>query len=291
MNAPMPNAVFNWEDPLLLDEQLSEDERMVRDSARAYAQDKLMPRVVEANRHERFDREVLTEMGAARLPGLDLARLRLRRREPCVLRPDRARDRARRLELSLEHERAIEPGDVSDLRLRQRSAAAEISAGPRDGRADRLLRTDRAQLRLRCRRHGHARAQGRRRLGAERRQDVDHAFARRRRIRRLGEGRRRRDPRVHSRERHEGAVRAEDSRQVQLAHFDHRRDRDGRCLRARRELAAERERAQRTVRLSQQGALRHRLGRDGRRRVLLARGAPVHARSACSSAGRSPPIS
>jgi glutaryl-CoA dehydrogenase len=64
MNAPTTKPIFSWEDPLLLEAQLTDEERMVRDSARAYAQDKLMPRVVEANRHERFDREVLTEMGA-----------------------------------------------------------------------------------------------------------------------------------------------------------------------------------------------------------------------------------
>jgi glutaryl-CoA dehydrogenase len=54
---------FKWDDPLLLEDQLSEDERMVRDSARAYAQGKLMPRIVQANRHEKFDREILNEMG------------------------------------------------------------------------------------------------------------------------------------------------------------------------------------------------------------------------------------
>jgi len=54
---------FRWDDPLLLDEQLRGEERMVRDSARAYSQDKLLPRVIEANRHERFDREILSEMG------------------------------------------------------------------------------------------------------------------------------------------------------------------------------------------------------------------------------------
>src|SRR5215468_9431381 len=64
MNAPTTQPLFNWEDPLLMDEQLADEERIVRDSARAYAQDKLMPRVIEANRHERFDREVLNEMGA-----------------------------------------------------------------------------------------------------------------------------------------------------------------------------------------------------------------------------------
>jgi glutaryl-CoA dehydrogenase len=55
---------FQWDDPLLLEDQLSEEERMVRDSAHAYAQQQLMPRIVEANRHERFDRKVISEMGA-----------------------------------------------------------------------------------------------------------------------------------------------------------------------------------------------------------------------------------
>src|SRR6476660_7901794 len=64
MNAPLKKPVFSWEDPLLIEEQLSEEERLVRDSARAYAQDKLMPRVIEANRHEHFEREVLRELGA-----------------------------------------------------------------------------------------------------------------------------------------------------------------------------------------------------------------------------------
>jgi len=57
-------SVFDWADPLLLDDALSDEERMVRDSARAYCQEKLLPRVLEANRHERFDREIMTEMGA-----------------------------------------------------------------------------------------------------------------------------------------------------------------------------------------------------------------------------------
>ena len=57
-------AAFQWDDPFHLDDQLDEDERQVRDTARNYAQDKLMPRVIEANRHETFDREIVTEMGA-----------------------------------------------------------------------------------------------------------------------------------------------------------------------------------------------------------------------------------
>src|ERR1700680_4648358 len=55
---------FDWADPLLLDESLSEEERMVRDSAHDYCQEKLFPRVLDANRHERFDRQIMNEMGA-----------------------------------------------------------------------------------------------------------------------------------------------------------------------------------------------------------------------------------
>jgi glutaryl-CoA dehydrogenase len=54
---------FQWDDPLLLEDQLTEEERMVRDSARAYAQGQLMPRILEANRHEKFDRRIISEMG------------------------------------------------------------------------------------------------------------------------------------------------------------------------------------------------------------------------------------
>jgi glutaryl-CoA dehydrogenase len=62
--AAAEEPAFDWADPLLLDEALTEEERMVRDSARAYCQEKLLPRVLEANRHERFDREIMNEMGA-----------------------------------------------------------------------------------------------------------------------------------------------------------------------------------------------------------------------------------
>jgi glutaryl-CoA dehydrogenase len=54
---------FSWEDPLLLDDQLSEEERLIRDSARDYCQEQLLPRIIEANRHEHFDREIMNEMG------------------------------------------------------------------------------------------------------------------------------------------------------------------------------------------------------------------------------------
>src|ERR1035437_890174 len=60
---------FKWEDPLLLDEQLTEEERMIQGSARSYAQEKLLPRVIEANRHEIFHREIMNEMGSLGLLG------------------------------------------------------------------------------------------------------------------------------------------------------------------------------------------------------------------------------
>jgi len=60
---------FHWEDALLLEEQLNEEERLVRDTARGYAQDKLMPRVIEANRHEKFDRAIMNELGELGLLG------------------------------------------------------------------------------------------------------------------------------------------------------------------------------------------------------------------------------
>ena len=66
---PAPRAEFNWEDPLLLEDQLSEEERLVRDTARQYSQEELMPRVLEANRYERFDRAIMTELGSLGLLG------------------------------------------------------------------------------------------------------------------------------------------------------------------------------------------------------------------------------
>ena len=65
----LKDAAFNWEDPLDLESQLTEEERMVRDTARGYAQEKLFPRVLKAYREETFDREILREMGTLGLIG------------------------------------------------------------------------------------------------------------------------------------------------------------------------------------------------------------------------------
>ena len=63
---------FQWDDPFLLDEQLTEDERMIRDTARAYAQDKLMPRITQAYLEEKSDRAIFNEMGELGLLGVSL---------------------------------------------------------------------------------------------------------------------------------------------------------------------------------------------------------------------------
>jgi glutaryl-CoA dehydrogenase len=63
---------FLWDDPFLLEDQLSEEERMIRDTTRDYSQEKLQSRVLMANRHERFDREIMNEMGELGLLGATL---------------------------------------------------------------------------------------------------------------------------------------------------------------------------------------------------------------------------
>ena len=67
---PAVVADFNWEDPLDLEGQLTEEERMIRDSVREFADDKLATRVKSAFRDERFDREIMTEAGELGLMGI-----------------------------------------------------------------------------------------------------------------------------------------------------------------------------------------------------------------------------
>ncbi len=69
MKPTSSTANFKWDDALLLDEQLTDEERMVRDQAQQYCQEKLLPRIVLANRNETFHREIMNEMGALGLLG------------------------------------------------------------------------------------------------------------------------------------------------------------------------------------------------------------------------------
>ena len=121
-------------------------------------------------------------------------------------------------------------------RVRHGGAEAQVSAVAGARRIDRLLRTDRAQSRLRSGQHGHAGARGERRLSSDGLEDLDHQQPHRRRVRRVGEDRGRRHPRLHSGEGLEGADGAGIARQGGLAGLDHRADRHGRGVRARRRI-------------------------------------------------------
>jgi branched-chain amino acid transport system ATP-binding protein len=203
--------------------------------------------------------------------------LRWRRPQLRQLRPDRTRGRACGLGLPQHDERAVVAGDGADQRVRQRGHQAEVPAQAGHRRVDRLLRPDRAQPRLRPRQHDHARQEGRRRLCADRQQDVDQQQPDRRRLRGLGQGRRRADPGLRAREGLEGTVRARHPRQGGPARQHHRRDRDGQRLLPRGERLPRGARPQGPLHLPEQRALRHRLGRPGRGRGLLPPRAPVHA--------------
>jgi len=145
----MANARFQWQDPFMLDQQLTEDERMIRDAAAAYCQGRLAPRVLEAFRHEKTDVAIFREMGELGLlgptiapeyggPGLNYVAYGL-------IAP---RDRARRFRLPLDGQRAVFAGDGADQRVRHRGAEKEIPAQVGHRRMDRLLRPDRARPRL-----------------------------------------------------------------------------------------------------------------------------------------------
>ena len=69
---PLSLPRFDWADPFMLGEQLTEDERLILNTARSFAQDRLMPGIIEANRNEKFDRAIMTEMGALGLLGSNL---------------------------------------------------------------------------------------------------------------------------------------------------------------------------------------------------------------------------
>jgi glutaryl-CoA dehydrogenase len=89
----MAHAAFQWDDPFLLSQQLTDDERAIRDAAAAYCQDKLAPRVLDAFRHEKMDTTIFREMGEAG-PARPHHPRTIRRPRPELrgLRPDRPRD-------------------------------------------------------------------------------------------------------------------------------------------------------------------------------------------------------
>ena len=286
---------FDWSDPLLLDDALSEEERLVRDTARDYAQARLLPRVLTAFREERFDREIMTEMGALGLLGATIP-------EDyggagagyvaygLIAREVERVDSGYRSAMSVQSSLVMYP----DPRLRHRGAAAEVPAAARDRRDRRLLRPDRARPRLRPRRHADPRREGRRRLprspaprpGSPTRRSPTSSWS--------GRSRRRMAARSAascssaawqglSTPKIEGKVslRASITGEIVMDGVDV----------PEANLLPNASGLDGPVRLPQPRALRHRLGRDGRGRGLLAPRPAATCSTASSSAGRSPPTS
>ena len=186
----MPAIKFRGVDFIEFDTLLNDDERLVRDTARKFIEDNLVPIIEECNRAGRFPRELVKPMADLGFFGAIAERLRLRGDVERRIRPGHAGTGARRFRRALVRQRAVGAGDVSDLHLRQRRAEKHLVARAAERRKARLLRIDRAGLRIESRRHAHARPQSWQRIRAERREDVDHLGLDRRRGRDLGQGRR-----------------------------------------------------------------------------------------------------
>ncbi len=176
---------FQWDDPFMLDEQLTEDERMIRDTARAYAQDKLLPRVTKAYLEEKVDRDIFHEMGELGLIGITLPEeygcanasyvaYGLVARE--IERVDSGYRSMNSVQSSLVMHPIYAYGDENQRKKYLPKLATGEWVGP-----------DRAGRRLRSRRHEDPRREGGGWLPADRHQDVDFQRADRRRLRGVGE--------------------------------------------------------------------------------------------------------
>src|SRR5581483_4093149 len=229
-----------------------EEERLIRDTARAYAQDKLLPRVKDAYLNEHTDRAIFSEMGALGLIGVTLPE-----QYGCagagyvsyglIAREIERVDSGYRSMNSVQSSLVMYPIYAYGSEAQRMKYLPRLASGEWVGRSGL---------------HDDAGREGRRRLPPHRHQDVDLQRTDRRRVRGVGEvgGARRRHPRLHPREGHEGSVRAQDRRQALLTLLRHRRGGDGRRGGGRGEPAAGRVGAQGAVRLPQPRPLRHRLG-------------------------------
>ena len=229
MNAPdiKSKPVFQWDDPFLLEDQLTQDERMVRDSARAYCQEKLLTRVLQATRKEKFDREIMNELGAlgflgSTIEGYGCAGVN----HVCyglVAREVERVDSGYRSAMSVQSSLVMHPIYTYGNDAQRKKYLPKLATGEWVGcfgLTEPNHGSDPGSMETRAKK-----ADGGYVLkGSE---DVDHEFAHCRRLRRLGEDRRRRDPRLRSGKRHEGPLGAQDRGQDVPARIDHRRDRHG----------------------------------------------------------------
>jgi hypothetical protein len=201
--AQIKDAAFQWDDPLDLEGQLSEDERMVRDTARDYAQEKLFPRVLAANREGKFCPDIVREMGALGMLGATIPQEYGGAGLNYVCYGLIARELER-----------IDSGFRSTMSVQSSLVMYAIYAYGSEAQRRKYL----------PRLHGDARRENRRRLQAHWRQDLDHQCAGRRRRGGLGQARWQ-DPRLSRRARHQRPIHAEDRRQIKPARLDHGRTR------------------------------------------------------------------
>ena len=235
-----------------------------------------MPRVLEANRHERFDRDIMNEFGemgflGATLEGYGCAGVSYVAYGLMAREVERV-DSGYRSAFSVQSSLVMFPIHAFGSEEQKEKFLPKLRSGEWVGcfgLTEPDAGSDPSSMRTRAQEGGW-------RLPALGLQDLDHQLADRRRRRGLGQGRRGRAARLHPREGDEGPHLPEDRGQVQPARLHHRHDHDGRGVRAGGEPPAGREVPRRPLLLPQPRALRHRLGRHGRGRVLHARGAAVH---------------
>ncbi len=235
-----------------------------------------MPRVLEANRHEKFDRAVMNEMGklgflGSTLSGYGCAGVN----HVCyglVAREVERVDSGYRSALSVQSSLVMYPIHEFGTEAQRKKYLPKLASGEWIGcfgLTEPDVGSDPGGMVTRAKKvDGGYVLQGAKMW-------ISNAPLRRC-VPDLGQGRRRRDPRFPAGKRHERPVDVEDRGQVQPARLAHRRDRHGAGVRAGGEPAARRIGTEGSVLLPQQGALRHRVGRARRGRVLLARGAQLH---------------
>ena len=283
---------FNWSDPLLLDQQLTDEERMVRDTARAYCQDKLAPRVLEVFRHEKTDVAIFRELGELDMlgivipeayggAGLGYVSYGL------VAREVERVDSGFRSMMSVQGSLVMVPINEFGTEAQKQKYLPKLATGEWIGcfgLTEPNHGSDPGGMTTRAKKvdGGFSLTGTKSWITNSPIADVFIVWAK------DDDGR---DPRVHAREGLEGPDGAADSRQGRPAHEHHRRDRDGRRVLSRRERVPGGPRAEGPVHVPEQRALRHRVGRARRGRRLLASRARRTCSSASSSAGRWPPIS
>ena len=273
-------ARFQWDDPFLLDEQLSEDERMIRDTAQGFAQEKLLPRIVEAYAKETTDPSIFREMGELGLLGVTIPE-EFGGAEASyvayglVAREVERVDSGYRSMMSVQSSLVMYPIYAYGDDTQRKTYLPKLASGAWIGcfgLTEPEAGSDPSGMRTRAEKiDGGYRITGAKTwISNAPIADVfviwaksdAHEGAIRGFILRKGD---------------EGAVGAQDRGQALAARLRHRRDRHGRGGGARGGAAAQRVGSQGTVRLPQPGALRHLLGNDGRGRGLLAPRAGLHA--------------